>query len=565
MTETPNSDGGDAVFPQAMTKRSRWFGLIWAVPLAALIIVGYLGIQGLMNRGIEVVVTFDDVTGARVGDTKVIFQGVEAGHVTAININEDHHHVDLTLRLDKRVEPILDTNTKFWLVGENPNLGDISSVKAALAGLTIGIGPATGGQPTRHFIGLSQPPAVMPGTPGTAYVLTCTHLGNVKSGSSLFYRGQEVGKVIKVQLTNANIFKVDVFVLSPFDRYIRPATAFWLSSPLHVGFDDNGLTANVQHPASIFDGGIEVDRDDDAGDAPTSPPGTAFPLYAYGGEAKAASAGPKVTYALTFAGSAGTLQPGSPVRLLGFRVGAVRSVQLTFDRGTGAPRTSVTADLYPKRLQVQTPQDAQSGAAWRDATNAALVHLLSLGYRAMLTQEPPVVGSMIVSLDAVKGAHPATLGAGDPLSIPTVEQSGGLDQITSQMNQILAKVNAIPIEAIGRNVHDITSRVNQLVSSPEIDSSLRHLDNTLAQADQILADAKPRIGPLITKLNQAADDVAGTAAAARAILDGDEGKQDANLPAAIEQLTDAARSIRMLADYLGRHPEALIRGKGKGE
>jgi ABC-type transporter Mla subunit MlaD len=176
-----------------------------------------------------------------------------------------------------------------------------------------------------------------------------------------------------------------------------------------------------------------------------------------------------------------------------------------------------------------------------------------------------VIGSMMITLDEVKGAAPGRLGPGKPLSIPTAEQSGGLDELTGQMSQILAKVNAIPIEAIGKNVHDITSKVDQLVSSPEVGDSLKHLDSTLAQADQIMAEAKPQIGPLITKLNQAADDVAGTAAAARSVLSGDGGKQDANLPAAIEQLTDAARSIRMLADYLGRHPEALIKGKGKDQ
>jgi hypothetical protein len=33
------------------------------------------------------------------------------------------------------------------------------------------------------------------------------------------------------------------------------------------------------------------------------------------------------------------------------------------------------------------------------------------------------------------------------------------------------------------------------------------------------------------------------------------------LPEAIQQLTEAAQSVRSLADYLDRHPEALIRGK----
>ena len=37
--------------------------------------------------------------------------------------------------------------------------------------------------------------------------------------------------------------------------------------------------------------------------------------------------------------------------------------------------------------------------------------------------------------------------------------------------------------------------------------------------------------------------------------------QDASLAGAIHQLTDAARAIRALAEYLQRHPEAVLSGK----
>ena len=37
-----------------------------------------------------------------------------------------------------------------------------------------------------------------------------------------------------------------------------------------------------------------------------------------------------------------------------------------------------------------------------------------------------------------------------------------------------------------------------------------------------------------------------------------------NLNSALEELSAAARSIRILADYLERHPESLVHGK-KGE
>jgi len=72
---------------------------------------------------------------------------------------------------------------------------------------------------------------------------------------------------------------------------------------------------------------------------------------------------------------------------------------------------------------------------------------------------------------------------------------------------------------------------------------------------------QPQIGPLIGKLHDAAAELSGTATALRQIVESGGPSADASLPDAIRQITEAARSIKALTDYLDRHPEALIRGK----
>jgi hypothetical protein len=72
---------------------------------------------------------------------------------------------------------------------------------------------------------------------------------------------------------------------------------------------------------------------------------------------------------------------------------------------------------------------------------------------------------------------------------------------------------------------------------------------------------QPQIGPLIGKLNDAAAELPGTLTALRQIAESGGPNEDASLPEAIRQITEAARSIKALTDYLDRHPEALIRGK----
>lgn len=183
MSDTP-------VRTEARERRGRWPGLVWIVPGLALLLVAVLGVRAFLYRGVDVVVTFANSAGAQAGDTKVIYQGVEAGRVTKILIAKDNSHVDMTLRLDYRAKPYLRTGTVFWMVGAKPSLTDVSSLKAALAGVTIGVAPGPGA-PTRRFVGLDRPPAVPPGTPGRLLALSAEKIESVRANSTLFYRGAE--------------------------------------------------------------------------------------------------------------------------------------------------------------------------------------------------------------------------------------------------------------------------------------------------------------------------------------------------------------------------------------
>jgi paraquat-inducible protein B len=273
-------------------------------------------------------------------------------------------------------------------------------------------------------------------------------------------------------------------------------------------------------------------------------------------------AGPTVRYAFSFTGAAGDLAEGAPVTLLGFQVGEVETSRLDYDGRTGTPLTEVTAVLYAQRLD---PGGFVTGTVtdWRSATDEKVRHLIRLGFRARLEQSPPLIGARSIALVRIKGAavHALTF-EGASLRIPSAAGSTSLDDLLSQADQVLARVNAVPIEAIGQNLRAITAQLASLVSSPKVDDSLSHLNHSLVQLDLILSQVQPQVGPLVSKLNEAADQIASISLAVKQLLNGDGAAQDASLPEAIRQLNETARSIRTLADYLDRHPEALIRGRG---
>ena len=118
---TPETSAADeaAVQPRTLAREShgRWPGLVWALPLAAVLIVVYLGLQALAHSGVDVVVTFSSAADAKPGDTQVVYKGLNVGRVTHLGLSKDRQHVDMTLRVDPSLKPLLREGAVFWLVG----------------------------------------------------------------------------------------------------------------------------------------------------------------------------------------------------------------------------------------------------------------------------------------------------------------------------------------------------------------------------------------------------------------------------------------------------------------
>ncbi len=545
--------------PQAGRRKTPWSGLVWALPSAAAIIVVYLLVQWLAERGEVVTVTFDRAGGARIGQTEVVYQGVNAGRLINIVANPDGRRLDFKLRLIPEAKPGLNTNARFYLIGASPTL-DLSSLRAVISGVSIGYAPGAGGTPTDHFVGSDRAPVILPSDRGTQYLLTARTLGAIHEGSVLLLHGQLIGKVSDVQFVGEGSFRLRVFVFQPYDSLIKAGDRFWKISPLNLALAGDGVSVNLAPVDAILAGGIELDTALSAHN-PQSRAESEFTLYASSNAARQGLSGPTVRYGFTFTGSAGDLAEGAAVTLLGFQVGEVETTGIAYDKRTGRPYTAVTALIYPQQLD---PLGLASGSTsdWRSATDAKLRKLIHMGFRARLTHSPPLVGARSIALVRVTGSASADL-AEDAAAprFPSEPESEDLGDIAAQAGQILTKLNRVPIEEIGQNLHSITSRVRTLIASPKLDDALTHLDNSAAQIDQILEQVKPQIGPLVSKLNQAAGELSGIAAGARRLLDGNGTSEDGSLAETIRQLNEAARSVRTLADYLERHPSALIRGK----
>jgi paraquat-inducible protein B len=559
--ENQSNPPGDT--PRTGTRRTIWPNLVWGIPLVALLIVGYLGVRALFNRGETVTVTFSKAAGAKAGMTKVLYQGIEAGQLMKIEPNADGRRLDFLLRLVPAAKSGLNTNARFWLIGANPNFSDLSSLKAVVSGIAIGYAPGEGGEPADRFAGLDEAPLILPGDKGTRYALRAHSLNSIHEGSIVLFHGQAIGKVIEIQFDGDHGFRLQAFINQPYDSLIRPGARFWKISPLRLSFAGGGITANLAPLSTLLAGGIDIEVDTTNHNDKQSPAQTEFTLYSSHNAARQGLSGPTVSYEFAFDGDGGVLDETSAVTLLGFQIGEVESTRLAYSERTGAPYSIATAVIYPEQMHLATDANAQRTADdWRAVTDAALTRLIHLGYRARLQQSPPVLGDQSIQLVRTAGAPAAQLASdGGVPRFPSAPGSSNLDDIAAKADVFLNKLDAIPLEEIGANLRKITGNLDQLMSSPELKDSLTHLHSTLSSIDKLLGDVQPQIGPLIGKLNDAAAELSGTATALRQVIESGGPNEDASLPEAIRQITDAARSIKTLTDYLDRHPEALIRGK----
>jgi paraquat-inducible protein B len=547
--------------PHAIERRRRWAGWIWAVPIAALAIVGYLTVKEFVLHGPSVTVTFASAGGVKPNDTKVQYEGLQVGEVESVTLHKDLKQVDVMLSLNTDMEKHLGPGTRFWIAGQSPSLNNLASIKAVITGPYIGIDPHDGPKQD-HYAGLAEPPVVQETVAGRHYMLTAETIGTVSRGSPIYYRDFDVGTVESVTMQqDRRRFAISAFVRAPYDQLVHDGSHFWNAGAVQVTMTGPGPRVQFQSVSALFSGAIEFDTPTTAG--VQAPDGKKFPLYDNKSNAEDAPNASSPRYRVVFrAADAGGLANGAPVRLARQSVGSVQTTKLQFDPASQQLESVVTIVIDPSRIQLAGNQLWQSDE--RPQMDELLRDLIAQGLRARLGKTVPIVGGDAVLLDFVPNAAQASLGAGDVPEIPTAPGSN-VDDMISAVSGFSAKLQAMPLDQIASDVHQITQKLAALSNSPQLKNSLQHLDQTLSNVDQVSHDARDQVAPLLARLRGVAQQAQTTLAAARSLIASNGAVQNqpqtTGVGNALYELSRAARSLRELSDYLDQHPEALLRGR----
>jgi len=321
-------------------------------------------------------------------------------------------------------------------------------------------------------------------------------------------------------------------------------------------------------------------------------------------------------YVLYFEGSVKGLEVGAPVMFRGVKIGQVKSLSIKAEQNGKIFRIPVLVEIDPNAIN----SDEKFG---KDAHHE-LKTLIARGLRAKLDIQSLVTGKLLIELGFFPDENPRLVGTtGNYPEVPTIAstfekisqtvQNIPVEEIFKKLSAALAGIErfvnspdfadsvqhlnqmVLSIQTLAANLDRRTGRLTQAAEATLTDaqSLLRnvngHVDpiatdtqTALQSANEALIGARKTFTldsgiqkEVIVSIKQMADAIKKTAEAAwPAVAEGEKAMANIETLTAkdsvanyqisqmLKELSSAARAIRVWAEYLERHPEALIRGKG---
>ncbi len=277
-------------------------------------------------------------------------------------------------------------------------------------------------------------------------------------------------------------------------------------------------------------------------------------------------------FVAVFEGSVKGLRVGANVMFRGVRVGYVTEINVVLDEDQDYFFVPVLFDTIPTAVQVL------SGGELRHITSeddrVGYQELIDRGLRARLETESILTGLLLIELE-LDPSQPAVYRAMD-YNVPEIPT------VPSEIQAIIRKVQTFAAEIgdkvdIGEVLQDLGSAIDGLDRFLNADdtqaltgtarTALQDFSNTMRSARTLVENADGKLGPVMDNLGPAIDSLKATLDKAEQTLALVESQLQSDSEIAVElanmlrELERAGRSVRVLADYLEQHPEALLKGK----
>ena len=173
------------------------------------------------------------------------------------------------------------------------------------------------------------------------------------------------------------------------------------------------------------------------------------------------------------------------------------------------------------------------------------------GLRAQVRTGNLLTGQLYIALDFIAKASKATLDArAEPPTIPTVH--GTLSDLQPQLAEIVARLGKVRFDEIGSSLQDTLRSAGAAGNG---------LQETLNSANTAIRQLTPEARNSLADVQKTLASVQGTLSNMDRNVVQDDSMLQRNFNQTLVEMQRAAQALRVLSDYLQRHPESLLRGK----
>jgi paraquat-inducible protein B len=290
-------------------------------------------------------------------------------------------------------------------------------------------------------------------------------------------------------------------------------------------------------------------------------------------------------FLVVFTESINGLQVGAPIKLYGVQIGHVTEIYVERDHENNVTLLPVVFEVDPKKIfdYIDTEKEL-----WEETE---VERLINSGLRMQLQLGSLLTGQLFIEA-LFQPKMPVILHGNYPglKEIPSIPSSS--HQIQKTLRGLLESSKSIDLDLLFANLQKTVSNLEKITGSEQTQSTLTALNVSMLEMQQIMGTLNKESG-LITKdlrktirhankliidinnnTDLLLDDTREVVAKGKTTLDemstalthvdsliNNNSPVSQELQTALQELARAARSTRVMMDYLERHPDALLYGK----
>lgn len=277
-------------------------------------------------------------------------------------------------------------------------------------------------------------------------------------------------------------------------------------------------------------------------------------------------------YILYFSGDVNGLRAGAPVKFKGVQVGYVDKIFISLNHEPGEKEPVLT---IPVLVELSSNTAVQHGKGFLDLDDPAVVEeLVNEGLRGQLATESLVTGILYVSLTMRPNtpAHFLASKRTNYTEIPTVPTA--FEQAQELAMRALAKLGQVDLDTLLNSLTETIKNTSELTASPQLRAAIDALPGTINKLGVAADSIQQLANRANVELAQTSTTLQKTSVNATLALEqtqttlkslresfGPGSPINYQLGQALVDLSQAARAMRELADYLERNPSAILRGR----